>query len=200
MEEDLMFRVLFIVSYALFAGVRVYFRGKTLGREPEKDYTETGPAGKALSLFILGYLFVVILYVLVPEWIGFTHIPLPVMVRWGGVVVALISVFLVFWTHISLGRQYSARQEIQQDHLLITEGVYSRVRHPMYTVFGLFSFSVAIISSNLLLLVFSILVFIPFPWLARHEEKMLIDKFGDEYRKYMEQTGRFLPRIRKMNQ
>jgi protein-S-isoprenylcysteine O-methyltransferase Ste14 len=28
----------------------------------------------------------------------------------------------------------------------------------------------------------------------RHEEAMMVERFGDAYREYMEKTGRFLPR------
>jgi len=29
------------------------------------------------------------------------------------------------------------------------------------------------------------------------EEKMMLERFGDEYREYQERTGRFLPRMRR---
>jgi protein-S-isoprenylcysteine O-methyltransferase Ste14 len=33
-------------------------------------------------------------------------------------------------------------------------------------------------------------------WRARFEEANLIARFGDEYRAYMQRTGRFLPKLR----
>ena len=30
---------------------------------------------------------------------------------------------------------------------------------------------------------------------ARKDEAMLIERFGDEYRRYMQRTGRFLPHV-----
>jgi protein-S-isoprenylcysteine O-methyltransferase Ste14 len=35
---------------------------------------------------------------------------------------------------------------------------------------------------------------------VKKEESMMIDKFGDKYRLYMERTGRFLPNITINNQ
>jgi protein-S-isoprenylcysteine O-methyltransferase Ste14 len=35
--------------------------------------------------------------------------------------------------------------------------------------------------------------------IIRKEEEMMIDEFGDEYVSYMKKTGRYLPRLRRMN-
>ena len=32
---------------------------------------------------------------------------------------------------------------------------------------------------------------------TRTEERKLIERFGDEYRRYKERTGRFIPRLKK---
>jgi protein-S-isoprenylcysteine O-methyltransferase Ste14 len=57
----------------------------------------------------------------------------------------------------------------------------------------------ALITSNLLVIFFAVLVVIPFPWIARAEEEMLLETFGEEYREYMKNTGRFFPRIQKQS-
>jgi protein-S-isoprenylcysteine O-methyltransferase Ste14 len=66
----------------------------------------------------------------------------------------------------------------------------------MYTIFIVFSIAMALLTLNLLIVLFSILISISFPSVARQEELMLIDTFGDDYRAYMKRTGRFLPRLR----
>ena len=146
---------------------------------------------------ILGYIISLIIWLVVFPWISSFQIPLPSWIRWLGVVGAVCSLPLVLWIHRTLGRQYSAELAIQEDHKIVTVGPYSKTRHPMYTTLNLFSISIALITSNILTLFFAILVVIPFPWVARDEERMLLDKFGDEYRKYMERTGRFFPRLSK---
>jgi protein-S-isoprenylcysteine O-methyltransferase Ste14 len=55
----------------------------------------------------------------------------------------------------------------------------------------------ALTTSNLLVILFAALVVIPFPWIARAEEEMLLETFGDDYREYMRRTGRFFPRMQK---
>jgi len=112
------------------------------------------------------------------------------------VIGATSSILLVAWIHRELGRQYSAELAIQKEHALVTTGPYARTRHPMYTVLNMFSLSMALTTSNLFVLIFAALVVVPFPWIARAEEEMLIETFGEDYREYMERTGRFFPRIR----
>ena len=109
---------------------------------------------------------------------------------------ALFATGLTLWIHRTLGQQYSAKLEIQKDHQLITVGPYSKVRHPMYTTLNLFSLSVSLISANILLIFFAISVAIPFYWIVRAEEELLIGQFGEEYLEYMKTTGRFFPRLR----
>ena len=78
---------------------------------------------------------------------------------------------------------------------LLTKGCYSRVRHPIYSIWGLLiipGFSLAIGGFMLgLPLVY---------WLAvmrfiGDEEKALEERFGDEWREYARRRGRFLPRL-----
>ncbi|MFX0183506.1 MAG: methyltransferase [Candidatus Hodarchaeota archaeon] len=196
MNEELVFRILFISIYAVFAGVRVYYRSQSLGRTSEKEYTQKTKAIIALMLAILGYFLVIGLWIIIPQTILVFQIALPFWVRWAGVGIAVIAIALTVWIHRVLGRQYSAKWEIQKNHKLITVGPYSRVRHPMYTTLNLFSLSVSLITANLLLILLAISVAIPFFWIARAEEEILIEQFGEEYLEYMKITGRFFPRFR----
>lgn len=118
--------------------------------------------------------------------------------RWLGAAGALASTGLTAWTHIALGRQYAAELAIQKGHVLVTTGPYARTRHPMYTALNAFSLSMALMTSNLIIIFFAVLVAVPFPWIAEEEEeRMLLETFGDEYRDYMRRTGRFFPKMRQ---
>ncbi|MFX0016344.1 MAG: methyltransferase [Promethearchaeota archaeon] len=196
MDEQLMFRILFISIYAVFAGVRIYYRSQNLGRTSEKESTQLTKAMIVLIVAILGYFLTVGLWLVFPQFILIFQLPLPSIIRWFGGGIALIATGFTLWIHRSLGKQYSAKLEIQMDHQLITGGPYNKIRHPMYTSLNLFSLSVSLITANLLLIVFAIFVAIPFHWITKVEEALLIDQFGDEYREYMNTTGRFFPRLR----
>jgi protein-S-isoprenylcysteine O-methyltransferase Ste14 len=196
MDEELLFRLLFIAIYVVFFGVRIRYRVESVRRTPEKRHQAGDKAYGLLIVAVLGYIVSIVLYMLAIPWISWLQIVVPSWLRWLGVVGAISSVLLVAWIHRTLGRQYSAELAIQKDHALVTSGPYGRIRHPMYTGLNMFSFSLALTTSNLLVLFFAVLVIVPFPWIARNEEKMLLETFGEEYREYMRRTGRFFPRIR----
>ncbi len=200
MEDSLLFRILFVAIYALFAGVRFYYRGKNIGRESEKQYEKMDKSFIVLSVAIIGYFILIPIYLLLPDLISWADLGLPSLLRWLGAGVALIAVGLTFLTHRTLGSQYSAKLEIQKDHTMISVGIYSRIRHPMYMSMNIFTLALSLMSSNLLIIIFSVLVALPFPWIARKEEALLIERFGDDYRMYMKRTGRFLPSLRKFQE
>lgn len=196
MDEELLFRLLFMTIYAVFFSVRIRYRVESVRRTPEQRYPIKSKAFKMLIIAILSYIVSIVLYMLAIPWISRSQVVMPSWLRWLGVAGAMSSVLLVAWIHRTLGRQYAAELAIQKDHGLVTTGPYARTRHPMYTALNMFSFSLALTTSNLLVIFFAILVIVPFPWIARMEEKMLLETFVEDYREYMRRTGRFFPRIR----
>lgn len=99
--------------------------------------------------------------------------------------ITLFGLVLLTTARIQLGTSFSLTPQARK---LVTRGLYSRVRHPVY-VFG----SIAILglflymNRPLLLLVF--ILILPMQILrARAEERVLEARFGDEYRAYKAST------------
>ncbi len=204
MVEELLFRILFVAIWTIFAGVRIYYRRKSTkptdtGDAPQiKKKQKLGWMLLVLSIGILGMIISIIVYLLMPLWILWFPIPLPSLVRWIGVILGFCTVPFLVWIHRTLGRFWAADLEIKEDHTLMTSGPYSRIRHPMYTVFILFTLSALLIASNLFVTVFAIIVILMFYPISIKEEEMMLDQFGDEYRDYIQRTGRFLPSLRQV--
>ena len=80
---------------------------------------------------------------------------------------------------------------------LVTEGPYSYVRHPQYA--GLFIIMISMLiqwPTIITALMFPILVFAYYR-LSKREEGDMIKMFGDEYKRYIERTPMFIPRLKK---
>lgn len=79
---------------------------------------------------------------------------------------------------------------------LVTDGVYSHMRHPQYTGFLLMTFGLLVHWATLPLLIMWPLLVRQYIGLAKKEEEEMIANFGQEYVDYMERTPRFIPRLR----
>ncbi|MHA2428193.1 MAG: isoprenylcysteine carboxylmethyltransferase family protein, partial [Candidatus Hermodarchaeia archaeon] len=149
---------------------------------------------------IIGMFASLIIYFLLPLWSLWFHLPFPSLLRWVGVILGISTLPLIIWIHRTLGRYYAAELRVIDEHAIITAGPYSRVRHPMYTVFILITLSILLIIANLFVAIFTLLIIIMLYPISKREEQMLITQFGDQYRKYIQRTGRFFPRLRKHEQ
>jgi protein-S-isoprenylcysteine O-methyltransferase Ste14 len=67
----------------------------------------------------------------------------------------------------------------------------------MYVVLFLFLLSVGLATASTLIAVLNILLIAVFYRRITKEEKMMIERFGNEYRMYMKHTGRFWPIIKR---
>jgi len=97
-------------------------------------------------------------------------------------------------SHSDLGTYWSVTLELRENHRLITEGVYSRVRHPMYAALFLYSIGQALMLPNWVvgpsyLVAFGIL----FALRIGAEERMMLEAFGDEYAAYVARTKLLVP-------
>ena len=100
---------------------------------------------------------------------------------WLGLGVALVCTPFWIWARLSLGASFSVRPEARG---LVTDGLYSKVRHPVY-VFG----TPAVLGVLVTYLGFGAIVFAviiaPIEVLrARREEAGLQAAFGEEYSAY----------------
>ena len=77
---------------------------------------------------------------------------------------------------------------------LLTEGIYSRIRHPRYVEALLVMASLALIANNLASYVNWIIGIPSVLLIVRIEERELRDRFGAEYDAYCARVPRFVPR------
>jgi protein-S-isoprenylcysteine O-methyltransferase Ste14 len=102
-----------------------------------------------------------------------------------GLILMIPALLLLTLARIQLGNSFSLGPQATQ---LVTQGIYSRIRNPIY-VFGAF-----VISGLFLFLERPLLLLLLVPVLvlqitrARAEARVLEEHFGDEYRQYKAKT------------
>jgi protein-S-isoprenylcysteine O-methyltransferase Ste14 len=114
--------------------------------------------------------------------------------RWAA---ALCAVFCLAMTHKCWTRMGDDwRMDVRPDRKpdLITDGLFARIRHPIYGFSILLMLCTATIVANVPMLVVAVVHVALMNIKARNEERYLLGCHGDRYRQYLQQTGRFLPR------
>lgn len=79
---------------------------------------------------------------------------------------------------------------------LVTSGIYSLSRNPAYLGFDLLYVGINVAYLNLPLLIFTAVYIFALDRQIRIEEKFLSDSFGESYKKYFNETYRYLGRKR----
>lgn len=149
-------------------------------------------------------------FLLVLAWIGFVipliwlaspvlsfaeYLPRPGLFV-AGVICLVIGLWLFYKSHADLGTNWSVTLEVREEHRLITQGVYRRIRHPMYSALVLYSLGQALVIPNWVagpanLVAFAILVSLRLD----AEERLMSETFGDEYAAYAARTKRLVPGV-----
>jgi len=155
-----------------------------------KTPLETG----LLVLVWVGF-FVPLLWLVSPV-LSFAEYPLTLAPLIAGVMCFTAGLWLFYRSHADLGTNWSITLEVREQHRLITQGVYYRIRHPMYSALVLYSLGHALVIPNWVagpanLVAFAIL----FTLRVHAEEQMMSDTFGDEYAAYAARTKRLVPGV-----
>jgi protein-S-isoprenylcysteine O-methyltransferase Ste14 len=102
-----------------------------------------------------------------------------------GFVLVVIGLALLSLARFQLGRSFSVTAQAKN---LVTHGLYSKIRNPVY-LFGALAMAgfFLILQKSALWILFALLVAMQI-MRARKESQVLEAKFGDEYRAYRAQT------------
>lgn len=198
MPSESFFRTVFILSGVAMFAIRLYYQRKVRGETG--SLMPPGPQrglqyGALAAIVALGF---GALYIVRPGWPAWAFAwPLPVALRALGVVMLACGVALLFLAHHYLALNFSSYVRVREEHTLIQDGPYRTIRHPIYTAYFLNYVGGGLVSGNWVLASVPVLLFATM--VAQRvggEEAAMLGQFGDEYRAYMQRTGRFLPRLR----
>ncbi len=117
------------------------------------------------------------------------------IVQAAGVGFAILALLLNWWARTHLQHYYTEGAEYQAGHRVISTGPYAYVRHPVFVSLFLLVTGLLLINPAVTTLLIAVYTFADFTQAARRDEQLLAEKLP-EYRRYMEQTPRFFPRLR----
>jgi protein-S-isoprenylcysteine O-methyltransferase Ste14 len=113
-------------------------------------------------------------------------------VRYAGYGIWVISAVLGWMPIFVLKKQGGVAQGKSYVHTttLVTTGLYSIVRHPQYTAGILFSLALVLVSQTWLILALGLVVMVLLYIDIMITDKFEIEKFGEEYKRYMKEVPR----------
>jgi protein-S-isoprenylcysteine O-methyltransferase Ste14 len=204
--NETLFRIIFSTLWLIFFANLIWVRYSSRETAGKKSANRVARQERrwhifALALFAPLWFGGIILYALFPGWIRFFSIPLPAWFRLTMAGAAALSIPFTLWGYRTLGKNWVHALEPSQfvqrkGETLVTSGPYHYVRNPIYLGAFTFIISLALVASNWFLLVPDIFIIIIVYLQIDGEEKMLLARFGDEYRAYMKRTPRLIPTIR----
>jgi protein-S-isoprenylcysteine O-methyltransferase Ste14 len=195
--NETLYRILAAVILFTGVGISGYYRRKA-DRESGETVSRQVDGTVLMNIIRLGGLllwFSPLVYLINPNWMAWSKIGLPEWARWFGIGLGVICVFGIYWLFSSIGSGITPTSATRTEHKLVTSGPYRWVRHPLYTIGSTFIVSFGLMADNWFIAALGILAFILMAVRTPREEANLIEKFGDEYRQYMQRTGRFLPKL-----
>ena len=132
-----------------------------------------------IAQFVLGLFF---LY----NWAGLDVLA---YIGWAVWVLSLI----LGWMPIFIFRRKGGVQKGEgyiQTTVLVDTGLYAVVRHPQYIAMILLSLALILISQHWLVVVIGVVAMMSVYLAMREEDRRLIEKFGDDYKRYMQSVPR----------
>lgn len=182
----------FLVGFCAYVGIRAFYKQQTKSNQIEisrMDFLEKA----LLVLLIPGALLLPLAYLFTP-WLGFADYQLPTGADLFGLLLMVAALYLFWRSHADLGQNWSQTLEVRKGHELVTHGVYSSIRHPMYASLWLWFIAQSLILQNWLagvypLVAFAMMYFVRLP----REEQMMREFSGEKYVDYMRRTGRIFP-------
>lgn len=94
-----------------------------------------------------------------------------------------------------MGRHWKMAVTPGERQVLITDGPFARVRHPIYGYQILLMLASLVVVPTRGLLIVAIVHVVLMTVKARNEERHLLGTHGEDYASYVERTGRFFPRL-----
>ena len=111
-----------------------------------------------------------------------------------GVGVIALGAIILVTSFVRLGKSLTANPVPKDDGVLVTSGLYGRVRHPIYFGLLVLAFGVVLDAGWWPQIIIALMLYFLLNIKAQFEEDLLRQKYP-EYKAYALKTPRFFPRI-----
>lgn len=107
----------------------------------------------------------------------------------------ILSIIIIFLGLFLIASAWGTLYRAQKKHQLATKGLYAKIRHPQYDGFILIMIGFLLQWPTIITIIMFPILVIMYTKLAHREENEMLAEFGDEYKRYAENTPGFLPKL-----
>jgi|SRR5690625_1045588 len=143
-------------------------------------------------VFVAIQFLILFLFIVFPNLVPFKF---PKFIFWLGIILSLSGFILFLISAKTLGKSLSLYPTPSPKSELVTGGIFSYIRHPIYSSLLLFLLGISLSFAGLVKFVLFLAALILFSKKADYEESRLILKYP-EYEVYKKQTGKFFPKLK----
>lgn len=126
-----------------------------------------------------------------PERVPIAFLSLP-LVKIVGAMVACLGMLIFVLAFFSFGDSWRIGIDQETAGKLVTGGIFSLSRNPIYVAFDLIFMSVFLMNGTWFFLIFGLLAILAIHSQTLREEKFLAQRYGDAYERYRKRTPRYL--------
>jgi protein-S-isoprenylcysteine O-methyltransferase Ste14 len=109
-----------------------------------------------------------------------------------GTLLSTFGLIVFAMAYVSFGDSWRVGFDVKSPGALVTSGVFSISRNPIYLCIDLWFIGTFLINGTLIFLIFAVLAVAAMHWQIRQEEAFLSNLYGQPYRDYCAHTGRYL--------
>jgi protein-S-isoprenylcysteine O-methyltransferase Ste14 len=144
-----------------------------------------GDTGQLILLALFLILWIVDSFFLQTSTFLSDHVPLTIRLLFLGLSL-VTAVYLSMSGHNAVCRE-------ERGTKVISDGAFRYVRHPLYSACLLFYLGLAVSTASIFSLAFFVVIFFFYNYLGSFEERLLDEKFGEQYKQYKRRTGKWVP-------
>lgn len=195
MNDDIFFGRLLLIAFLIIFPFAFYYRlqsdsGEKLDRLKEGLFI-------LISLRLVGFVGIIALFAFIinPDNMKWSSLNFSTSFRWFGICLGVFAGSLLLYTFKTLGKNLTDTVVTRKEHLLVTNGPYKFVRHPFYVSAFLASTANSITAANWFLFLTTAMFIFLIILRTKKEEFFLEERFGENYKIYQKNTGKFFPKI-----
>jgi protein-S-isoprenylcysteine O-methyltransferase Ste14 len=104
----------------------------------------------------------------------------------------LIGFILFLLSLAAFGKSWRVGIDSKNPGKLVTNGIFSITRNPIFVYIDFYFIGTALINTNILFILFAVIVIIGLHYQILQEEKFLSNFYGEEYSEYKKRVRRYI--------